>query len=170
MTTSKTSRKPAAKDRLDADLMAEFHAIAESAGLELVHAEFKGGQLRIFIDRPDGGVTLADCEHVSRMVSALLDVVDFGRQKYVLQVSSPGLDRQLYRPRDYERFTGNRVKVTFFAPDDGAKRTVVGRLEEFRPAGPDGADGEITVVVDDGGEELDVPLANVKVARLEIDI
>lgn len=171
MTTGRQSRKPAAKDRLDADLLAEFDAIAASAGLDLVHAEFKGGQLRIYIDRPDGGVTLSDCEHVSRQVSALLDVVDFSAQRYVLEVSSPGLDRQLYRPRDYERFTGHRVKVTFFAPEDGAKRTVVGRLEEFRPTGPEGSDdGEITVTVEEGGEHLRVPLANVKVARLEIDI
>lgn len=169
MTSSKSSRKPAAKDRLDADLWAEFESIAASAGLELVHAEFGGGNLRLFIDRPEG-VTLSDCEHVSKMVSALLDVVDFGRQRYVLEVSSPGLDRQLYRPRDYERFTGHKVRVTYLAAGDGGKRTVVGRLEAFRAAGPEGGQGEITVIVDDGGERLDVPLADVQVARLEVEL
>jgi len=167
-----SSRKPAAKQRLDRDLMAEFEAIADSAGLELVHAEFRGGNLRIFIDRPDGGIDLSDCEWVSKQVSALLDVVDFGRQRYVLEVSSPGLDRQLYRPRDYERFTGHKVRVTFFAAESG-KRTVVGRLERFRPAEPEDADGdasggEITLEVDDG-ERLELSLADVQVARLEIE-
>lgn len=166
MTSSKSTRKPAAKDRLDADLQAEFESIAESAGLELVHAEFAGGNLRLFIDRPDGGVTLSDCEHVSKMVSALLDVVDFGRQRYVLEVSSPGLDRQLYRPRDYERFTGHKVRVTFFA-DEGGKRTVVGKLEEFRPT--DEQDGEIALLLEDG-ERLELSLADVQTARLEIEI
>ena len=171
MNSSKSTRKPAAKDRIDADLWAEFESIADSAGLELVHAEFAGGNLRLFIDRADGGVTLSDCEHVSKMVSALLDVVDFGRQRYMLEVSSPGLDRQLYRPRDYERFAGHKVRVTFFARGEGGgKRTVVGRLEALRAAGPEGSQGEITVTVDADGERLDIPLADVQMARLEVEL
>jgi len=168
MSSSKGDRKPAAKDRVDADLQAELEAIADGAGLELVHAEHRGGFLRIFIDRPDGGVTLADCEHVSKQVSALLDVVDFGRQRYVLEVSSPGLDRQLYRPRDYARFAGHKVRVTYRSPEHG-KRTVVGRLDEFRPAGREGAEGAVTVTTDDG-ERLDVALADVQLARLEVEL
>ena len=160
------ARRPAAKDRLDADLQAELEAIAEGAGCELWHAEFKGGHLRLFIDRPEG-VTLADCELVSKQVSALLDVVDFGHQRYVLEVSSPGLDRQLYRPGDYERFTGERVRVTYLTPDGGTKRTVVGRLEAFRPAGGEAAGGTIEVATDDG-ERLELTLADVQAARLEI--
>ncbi len=163
-----TTRKPAAKNRLDEDLTAELEAIAAGAGCELLHAEFKGGVLRLFIDRPEG-VTLSDCEHVSKMTSALLDVVDFGSQRYVLEVSSPGLDRQLYRPRDYQRFTGRRVRVTYFEPDGGAKRTVVGTLDEFRPAGAAGADGELTLTAD-GGERIDLALADVQTARLEIEL
>jgi ribosome maturation factor RimP len=168
MSSNRSDRKPAAKDRVDADLQAEFEAIASGAGLELVHAEFRGGSLRIFIDRPDGGVTLADCEHVSKQVSALLDVVDFGRQRYVLEVSSPGLDRQLYRPRDYARFAGHKVRVTYRSPEHG-KRTVVGRLDELRPAGAEGADGVVTLTTD-GGERLDLALADVQVARLEVEL
>ena len=164
-TTSRGSRKPAAKDRIDGDLMAEFEAIAASSGLELVHADFKGGNLRLFIDRPDGGVTLDDCQHVSKLVSALLDVVDFGRQRYTLEVSSPGLDRQLYRPRDFERFTGHKVRVTFLTPER-SKRTVVGALREFRPA--DGG-GTVAVSVDDSGEELEIALDDVQMARLEVE-
>src|SRR6185369_3709461 len=77
-----------------AELQPELEAIAESAGCELVHVEIKGGVLRLFLDKPEG-ITLADCEHVSKLASAYLDVVDFGKSRYVLEVSSPGLDRQL---------------------------------------------------------------------------
>jgi ribosome maturation factor RimP len=147
------------------DLEAEFAAITTHAGCELVHAQFKGGTLQLMIDRPEGGVTLADCELVSKQVSALLDVVDFSTRRYVLEVSSPGLDRPLYRARDYERFTGKLVRVTYFAAE-GGKRTVVGRLEAYRPAG----EGEITVTVTDTGERLDLPLGWIKTARLEIEL
>ena len=75
----------------------EIEQVAQAVGCELVHAELKGGVLRLFVDRPEGGVTLADCQLVSKQVSALLDVLDFGTGRYVLEVSSPGLDRQLYR-------------------------------------------------------------------------
>jgi ribosome maturation factor RimP len=163
-----SNRRPPVGERIGPDLWAEFEAIAEGARCELVHAEFKGGILRLFIDRPEG-VTLGDCEQVSKQVSALLDVVDFGRQRYVLEVSSPGLDRQLYRPKDYERFAGHRVRVTYLEPDGGRKRTVVGRLEGLRPSSPGGAEGEVTVTTDDG-EGLDLPLAAIQVARLEIEL
>jgi ribosome maturation factor RimP len=114
-------------------------------------------------------VTLGDCEHVSKQVSALLDVLDFGRQRYVLEVSSPGLDRQLFRPKDYERFTGHTVRVTYLEGDGGRKRTVVGRLAGVRPRGPTGAEREITVTTPEG-ERLELPLAAVQVARLEIEL
>lgn len=151
---------------VDDDLERELTAVAEGAGCELVHAEFKGGVLRLFIDRPEG-VTLADCETVSKQASALLDVLDFGTGRYLLEVSSPGLDRQLYRARDYERFVGRKVRVTWF--DDGGKRTVVGRLEAFDPAGG----GTATVAEEGPGRPAashHIPLADVAVARLEVEI
>lgn len=171
--TSDSSRQ-GGSPRLGPELWGEIESIAERAGCELVHAEFRGGTLRVTLDRPeDGGsgqgVTLADCEHVSKQVSALLDVLDFGRERYVLEVSSPGLDRQLYRPKDYQRFVGSKVRVTYLTPDGGKKRTVVGRLDEMRPAGPAGAEGEITVTTEDG-ERLDLPLPSIQVARLEIEL
>jgi ribosome maturation factor RimP len=149
---------------VDDDLERELAAVAASAGCELVHAEFKGGVLRLFIDRPEG-VTLADCEAVSKQVSALLDVLDFGAGRYLLEVSSPGLDRQLYRARDYERFVGRKVRVTWFT--GGGKRTVVGRLEAFDPAG-----GGAATVAEEGAAAAShvIPLADVAVARLEIEI
>jgi ribosome maturation factor RimP len=151
------------------ELTPEIESIAAAAGCELVHAELKGGTLRVFIDKPQG-VTLADCEHVSRQLSALLDVLDFGTSRYVLEVSSPGLDRQLYKPADYDRFAGRLARVTFEDPATGKKRTVVARLKGLRRAEP-GTGGEAEVMLEEGsGEPWGVPLKNVKTARLEVEL
>jgi ribosome maturation factor RimP len=148
------------------ELSPEIEQIAEAAGCELVHAELKGGVLRVFIDKPEG-VTLADCEHVSRQISALLDVLDFGSNRYVLEVSSPGLDRQLYKPGDYDRFAGRLARVTFDDPATGKKKTVVARLRGLRR--PEQGDPEV-MLEDDSGEPWGLPLKNVKTARLEIEL
>src|SRR6476661_9095637 len=89
--------------------------VAASSGLEVVELEMHGGgkarMLRIFIDKP-GGVTHEDCANLSREVGTILDVEDIiPGGSYLLEVSSPGLDRNLSRPADYERFTGSRVRV-----------------------------------------------------------
>lgn len=152
---------------LDDTVLAELAAVAEGAGCELVHAEFKAGILRLFLDKPEG-VGLADCETVSRQASALLDVMEWGRGRYVLEVSSPGLDRQLYRAKDYLRFTGRRVRVTW-VPADGRKQTVSGRLAEYRPGDREGTGG-ITVVEEPRGERHEIALADVVAARLEIEL
>ena len=89
--------------------------VAESEGLELVEVEVKGGShrfVRISIDKP-GGVTHADCELVSQQVGTILDVEDVvpgGR--YTLEVSSPGIERKLLKPRDFERFQGKKARLT----------------------------------------------------------
>ena len=161
-----------------AEITPELEAVAQGAGCELVHAELKGGVLRLFVDKPEG-VTLADCEQVSRQTSALLDVLDFGTGRYVLEVSSPGLDRQLYRPADYDRFADRLARVTYEDPETGKKRTDVARLRGLRHAAgsPEGASGKDTetdalVLLEDGktGEVREVPLKNVKLARLEIEL
>lgn len=154
--------------KIDGDLEAELAAVASHAGCELVHAEFRGGTLRVFLDRPEG-VTLDDCTRVSKEISALLDVLDFGRGRYTLEVSSPGLDRKLYRPQDYGRFVGRLIRLTRMHPETRAKETFVGRLEEFRPAVPE---GESVVVVSEArsGERREVALVDVRTARLEIEL
>src|SRR5512140_3703341 len=108
--------------------------VAASMGLELVEVEMRGGgkarMLRIFIDKP-AGVTHEDCANLSREVSTILDVEDaVGSGSYVLEVSSPGLDRKLFRPADFERFQGSRVKLTTRMPVNG-NRHFEGRLERF---------------------------------------
>lgn len=153
-----------------AELRPELEQIAEAAGCELVHVEVKGGVLRLILDRPEG-VSLGDCEHVSRQVSAFLDVADFGRSRYVLEVSSPGLDRPLYRPRDYQRFLGRLARVTVEDPETGKKRTVIGRLQEFEvPEGAPEEDARIVVVEEPKGERHEIALRNVRQARLEIEL
>src|SRR5207245_1590124 len=94
--------------------------VAASSGLEVVEAELRGGgkarMLRIFIDKP-GGVTHEDCANLSREVGTILDVEDaMPGGSYVLEVSSPGLDRKLNRAADFQRFTGSRVKLTTRQP------------------------------------------------------
>jgi len=153
------------------EITPEIEQIAQGLGCELVHAEIRGGVLRIFLDRPDGGVTLADCEQVSRQVSALLDVLDFGAGRYVLEVSSPGLDRQLYKPLDYERFAGRLARVTYEDPETGKKKTDVARLQGLRRTEGVAAE-DAAVLLEDGrtAEVREIPLKNVKLARLEIEL
>ena len=83
-------------------------------GLELVDIEYRreprGKILRIYIDR-EGGVTIGDCTTISRELGTLLDVYDVVPGPYNLEVSSPGLDRPLKKPRDFERFKGKKVRI-----------------------------------------------------------
>ena len=105
--------------------------VAGSSGLEVVETEFRGGgkarMLRVFIDKP-GGVTHEDCANFSREVGTILDVEEaVPGSSYTLEVSSPGLDRKLLKPADYERFTGQRVKLVTREPVNGS-RHFQGRL------------------------------------------
>jgi ribosome maturation factor RimP len=140
--------------------------VAESHGLELVESEFRGGgkarMLRIYIDKPTG-VTHADCEVVSREVSTILDVEDvISGGPYTLEVSSPGLDRKLLKPVDYERFAGNVISVQTRLPVAGARR-LQGRLEGLH-------DGRIALELPSTKKtpavRLEIDLANVLVAKL----
>jgi ribosome maturation factor RimP len=108
--------------------------VARDLGLEVVEIEFRGGgkarMLRIFIDK-EGGVTHDDCANVSNEVSTILDVEDVvPGASYTLEVSSPGLDRKLSKPADFERFTGSLVKLSTRELHDG-NRHFEGRLESF---------------------------------------
>ena len=107
--------------------------VAASSGLEVVEVELRGGgkarMLRIVIDKP-AGITHEDCAHLSREVGTILEVEDAISGSYTLEVSSPGLDRKLIRPEDYQRFTGSRIKLTTQQPVNG-NRHFEGRLESF---------------------------------------
>lgn len=151
-----------------AGLQPELEQIAAANGCELVHVELKGGVLRLILDKPEG-VTLADCEVVAKQSSAWLDVADFGKSRYVLEVSSPGLDRELYKPADVERFLGKLARVAIIDPENGKKRTVIGRLHELQPAESPG-DAKVVVTDDKTGERTEVLWKDVRNARLEIEL
>ena len=154
--------------------------VGASSGLEIVEVEMRGGgnarRLRIVIDRPsagaDGGVTHEDCANVSREVGTILDVEDVvPGGSYTLEVSSPGLDRRLTRPTDFERFVGNRVKLTTREPING-NRHFEGRMESF-------LDGKLTLdfsgekkkkAAQGAEEKLEIEFANVEKANLVPEI
>ncbi len=142
--------------------------ILYSLGMELVDIEYKreGRQmvLRFFIDKT-GGITLDDCAEVSRELSAVLDVEDIIPGKYVLEVSSPGLNRPLKKESDYLRYIGRLVKIRTFEllPDDGGNRrkTFLGELTGF-------AEGIVTVRLREG-QCAEIPIEKVAKANLEFD-
>lgn len=116
-------------------------ALVVSEGMELVDLEFRREgrrwMLRLFIDK-DGGVTLDDCASISRELGDLLDVKDVIPQSYVLEVSSPGLNRRLRKKEHFSRFAGQQVRLRLVAPIDGRKN-IVGELE--------GVEDEAVIVV-----------------------
>lgn len=136
----------------------------EGLGYELVDVKFvnEGGRwrLRFFIDRP-GGVGIADCETVSREIETLLEVEDVVPGSYALEVSSPGLDRPLMKPADFERFEGSLARIKTREPVNGQK-VFVGRI-----ASP-GAEG-FDLVLSEGKTTLHILYGQVQKANLEIE-
>jgi len=131
----------------------------EGLGLDLVRIRFGGGApvLQIMVERRDGaGMTVERCAEASRTVSALLDVEDPIAQAYSLEVSSPGIDRPLTRPGDFDRFAGFEARI---ALEDGiaGQRRFRGRL--------DGLDGEVLRLHTERGAAA-LPMAAVKSAQL----
>lgn len=128
-------------------------------GFELSDLEIRlgggRGQLRLFIDHADG-VGLADCEKVSRQVSAILDVEDPIPGDYNLEVSSPGLDRKLVKEEHFDRFAGENVRVKLRRPIEG-KRKYRGILL---------AREDDEIVIKEGEDEIRIPLVEVDIARV----
>ena len=106
--------------------------VAKASEIELVHVDISGTKrdlvVRIFIDK-EGGVTIEDCSMVSRGVEDVLDTEDFIPSRYVLEVSSPGIERELYSLADFVKFTGQLAKVKLKAAIDEQK-TFVGAITE----------------------------------------
>jgi len=151
--------------------------VAGTYGVELVDVELKGGgkarTLKITIDKPEG-VTHEDCANVSRDLSTVLDVEDAGAGgSYLLEVSSPGLDRKLLTEEDYRRYAGSRVKLMTREPVNG-NRHFEGRLKSF-------LDGKVTLETISGrkkpkpghahpGQTVEIELANVEKGNLVPEI
>jgi ribosome maturation factor RimP len=137
--------------------------VALDHGLELVHCEVAGpvGKpiLRIFIDSADG-VTHENCAAVSLHLGTILDVEDFIHSAYTLEVSSPGVERGLYKRVDFERFAGNFAKLRTNAPI-GGQRNFRGRLV--------GVEGNNVIVDDRTSGRVTIPLETIAKANLEFD-
>ncbi|MGH9701402.1 MAG: ribosome maturation factor RimP, partial [Candidatus Acidiferrales bacterium] len=145
--------------------------VARSLGLEIFDIEWKIGKqrlLRVYIDRlpgplnPEGaGITHSDCEQVSQQLSVILDVEDIvPGPAYILEVSSPGLDRKLIRAEDYQRFAGRLARIWTNEPVEG-QSYFEGRLAGF-------ADGAVKILVRD--HELSVPFAGIRKANLVVEL
>jgi ribosome maturation factor RimP len=138
--------------------------VAASMGLEVVLVEIKGGGgrsiVRVFIDQP-GGISLSDCERFSKRFSAVLDVEDTVPFSYILEASSPGLDRRLVKAADFVRFSGKAAKVRTRLAHEGQKNfqgKIIGVTE-------DRLGFELAT-----GKRLDIPLADIEKANLLIEI
>ncbi len=138
-------------------------AVAAQYGVEVVDIELAGGARRptvkIFIDK-EGGVTLDDCERISRALSAVLDVEDPIATPYVLEVSSPGLDRPLKGLRDFEKSVGKLARVITKAAIE-RQTFFVGRILEVR--------GSVIRLLTENEKEVEIPFEQVSKARLEIE-
>ena len=137
-------------------------------GLELFELRTGGSKgrpvLDVRVDRNDGEkVTLDDCARASRAIEAKLDSMSYAGTRYVLEVSSPGIERPLRNASDWRRFVGRDAVVTHDAVPDGP----AAGSREVRIAGVEGdAGAEMVVMEDGGGNTLRIPLAAVKKARL----
>ena len=140
-------------------------------GLEIFDVEWKIGKqrlLRVYIDRPPGpsnpeslGISHKDCERVSEQLSVILDVEDLvPGPAYTLEVSSPGLDRELIKPADYERFAGRLARIWLTEPVEN-QSYFEGRLASY-------ADGVVKLKVKE--REIAVPYTGIRKANLVVEL
>lgn len=149
-------------------IAARMNAIAESVaelhGVELVHAEILGSKrdsiVRVYIDK-EGGVGIEDCSRFSGAMEEMLDAEDIIPWAYVLEISSPGIERQLYSRKDFVRFAGELAKVKTRV-EVGGQRNFVGRIESV--------EGEEVVFEDRTNGIVRIPIENVEKANLKIDL
>lgn len=138
--------------------------VTQEHGLEFVHAEVgvigRSAAVRVFIDKP-GGVTHQDCSAISHHIGTVLDVEDFISNAYALEVSSPGLERGLYKREDYERFAGQTAKLKSRDAING-QRNFRGRIL--------GVEGGKVVFEDKTSGRVLIPVDRVAKANLEIDV
>ena len=137
---------------------------ARESGIEIVHVDITGTKrdlvLRVYIDKPEG-VTIDDCAGVSQQIEAVLDVEDIIPSRYVLEVSSPGIERELYSLADFVRFTGQLAKVKTKAEIDGQK-TFAGYIV--------GVEGDTITIEDRTRGMVSFDYSEVEKANLKIDL
>lgn len=155
----------------DAELAAEMDRRIGEMGYELVELEQAGSRarpiLRVYLDRPDSrpgepGVSLEDCTRVSRALEPWLDAYEGLSERYQLEVSSPGVERPLTKPADWRRFAGEPVALKGRVPLAGQGKRLQGEL-----LGLEGGEGAERVRLRlDGGDEVEVPLADIERGNL----
>ena len=142
------------------DLTAAFEPVVESMGYELVGVEFQdaGGHatLRVYIDR-DEGVSIDDCASISHQISGILDVEEPIKQAFDLEVSSPGIERPLFKLEDYQRFSGKTAKIKLAVALLG-RRNFKGELR--------GVADPKRVLIEVDGEVFELPFADIARANL----
>lgn len=145
------------------DLIAkEVETIIAGSDIELVDVEYvreRDWYLRVFIDK-EGGVDLEDCQAVSEKLSRVLDEKDPIRENYLLEVSSPGLDRILRKDKDFIRYAGRLVDIHFFKACNGVKDVTAELVKKT-------ADDKLVVLID--GEEHEIDRKEISQVRLHID-
>jgi ribosome maturation factor RimP len=134
--------------------------VVEGLGYEFWGIEFRShghhSKLRVFIDDAENGIAIDDCEKVSRQVSGVMDVEDPIQTEYTLEVSSPGMDRPLFRLEQYEAFIGHKVQIKLRMAFEG-RRKFLGLIK--------GVEGDDVVVVVDGHEYL-LPFDSIEKANI----
>lgn len=153
-----------AKEAIEQRVREISSEVADANGLELVHSEVVGAvknrTVRIFIDKP-GGVTHEDCAVVSNQVGEIIDNEDFIPTAYVLEVSSPGLERGLYSVKDFEKFSGSLAQFKTYQAINGQKN-FTGRIT--------GVENETILFVDNTNGEVKVPYSAISKANLQVDL
>lgn len=143
--------------RIETEVEKIVEELLENTALELVAVDYvreRDWYLRVFVDK-EGGVDLDDCQDLSRKLEEILDAKDLIKTSYILEVSSPGLDRELKKPKDFQREMGKDIDVSLFAPIDG-KKVVTGALNAY--------DGDTLQVGD-----MAIPMDKVAKVNLHID-
>ena len=150
---------------LAADVAAVFETVLEDLGFRLVRVKIQGDgrdrTVQLMAERPDGSINVDDCEAISKALSPVLDVNDPVSGAYRLEVSSPGIDRPLVRPSDFEDWSGHEAKIELNEAIDGRKR-FKGVLEGFE-------DGEVRLKTDTGEhgvQHLGLPVHLIADAKL----
>lgn len=152
------------REEYESKTEALLQPLMEQNNFELVDVEYvkEGGNyyLRAYIDK-EGGITINDCELISRALSDILDEKDFIPDAYILEVSSPGLGRQLKKEKDFKRSLGEEIEIKLYKPIE-KKKELIGLLEDFD------ADN-LYVTLEDSEKPLAVSRKNIAMVRLTFD-
>lgn len=143
--------------RIETEVERIVEGLLVGSPLELVAVDYvreRDWYLRVFIDK-EGGIEIDDCQELSGRLEEVLDAADLIKTSYILEVSSPGLDRELKKPKDFQREQGKLVDVSLFAPLEG-KKLLTGELKAY-----DG--GNVTV------DDMVIPMDKIARIKLHID-